>query len=74
MRFILNTKKMKIKALIGINGYSLMVCHCSGNLYHLSIIDQESMVHDFEGIYPSLKNAIARGRKVIETISCSKHI
>ena len=65
---------MKIKALIGIDGYSLMVCHCSGKLYHLSIIDQKSILHNFEGIYPSLKSAIARGRKVIETINCSKHI
>ena len=65
---------MKIQALIGIDGYSLMVCHCSGNLYHLSIIDQENMVHDFEGIYSSLYNAIDRGKSVVQTLSCSRPI
>ena len=60
---------MKIKALIGIDGYSLMVCHCSGNLYHLSIIDRENVLLSFEGIYTNSKNAIARGRSIIQTIS-----
>ena len=63
---------MKIKALIGIDGYSLMVCHCHGRLYRLSIINQENIVHNFEGVYSSLRDAINRGRSVIQNISCSK--
>lgn len=58
---------MKIKALICIDRYSLMVCHCSGRLYHLSVINQENIVHSFEGIYSSLDNAINRGRSVIKS-------
>ncbi|MCC0175526.1 hypothetical protein I4641_00835 [Waterburya agarophytonicola K14] len=59
---------MKIKALIGIEDYSLMVCHCSGNLYHFSIMNQENILHNFEGIYPSVENAIARGKAVVNTL------
>ena len=65
---------MKIKALIGIEGYSLMVCHCSGKLYHISVINKEKVIHNFEGIYSSLDNAINRGRSVIENLKYSKYI
>ncbi len=71
---ILNTKNMKVKAVIGIDGYSLMVCHCSGNLYHLSIIEQDTTVHDFEGIYSNLRNAIERGKSVIQILNYTKPI
>ncbi len=59
---------MKIQALIGINGYSLLVCHGRGNLYSLSIVDRQIVVHNFEGIYPNLLQAIARGKSVIENL------
>ena len=58
---------MKIQTLIGIDGYSLLVCS-SGNLYSVSIIDKKTIVHSFEGIYPSLPRAIARGRGVIKNL------
>lgn len=62
---------MKIQTLIGIDGYSLLVCQGSGNLYSLSIINQKAIVYNFEGIYPSLFQAIARGKSVIENLrSC----
>jgi len=59
---------MNIQALIGIDGYSLLVSRGSGNLYSLSIIDREVAVHNFDGIYPNLATAIARGRAIIENI------
>lgn len=65
---------MKIKALIGIDKYSLMVCHYSGNLYHLSIIDQENILYNFEGVYSSLNNAVDRGRSVIKSLGNNKHV
>ena len=60
---------MKIKALIGINDYRLMVCHCLGNLYHLSIINQNNLINSFDGIYPDLHNAIDRRKAVIANLS-----
>ena len=60
---------MKIQTLIGIDGYSLLVCG-SRNLYSVSIIDRKTVVHSFEGIYPSLPRAIARGRAVIKNLEC----
>ena len=57
---------MKIETLLGIGGYSLFVGHCSGNLYRLSIIDQENKTYNFEGIYANLQAAIERGKSVIE--------
>ena len=65
---------MKIKALIGIDNYSLMVCHCWGNLYHLSIIERENIIHKFDGIYPNLGNAVDRGKFVIENLRKEKFI
>ena len=65
---------MKIKALIGIDNYSLMVCHCYGKLYQIGIINQENIVHSFEGVYPSLSSAINRGRAVIKNLSFIKQI
>ncbi|WP_019506836.1 hypothetical protein [Pleurocapsa sp. PCC 7319] len=59
---------MKIKTLLGFNEYSLIVCNESGNLYHLSIIDQENKVHNFEGIYPTLQTAIEQGKSVIQNL------
>ena len=64
---------MKTETLIGINGYVLMVCHCRGKLYHLSIINQENIVSSFEGIYPSLNSAIDRGKSIIENMEHSKY-
>ena len=63
---------MKIKALIGIGDYSLMVCHCYGKLYQISIINQENIVHSFEGVYPRSSSAIARGKAVIKNLSFVK--
>lgn len=65
---------MKIKAMLGIDSYSLMVCHCSGKLYHLSIVDCKNEIYSFEGIYSSLGNAIDRGKSVVKGLSYSKHI
>lgn len=65
---------MKIKALIGIDSYSLMVCHCSEKLYRLSIVDSENVIYSFEGIYQTLGDAIDRGKSVIRTLNYSKHI
>ena len=62
---------MKIQATIGIGDYMLMVCHCYGNLYRLSIINQNYVLHNFEGIYPELQSAIARGRAVINHLTYS---
>lgn len=59
---------MNIQTLIGIDGYSLLVSRGAGNLYSLSIIDREIGVHNFDGTYPNLAMAIARGRTVIENL------
>ena len=59
---------MNIQTLIGIDGYSLLVSRGAGNLYSLSIIDREIGVHNFDGTYPNLATAIARGRAVIENL------
>ncbi len=59
---------MKIQALIGIDGYSLLVCQGRGKLYSLSIVDRQITVHSFEGIYPDLEGAIARGKSVIKNL------
>lgn len=64
---------MKIKTLIGINGYTLMVSHSSGQLYHLNIINPKNVVSTFEGIYPNLGNAISRGKSVIKNMRHSKY-
>ena len=63
---------MKIEATIGIGKYVLMVCHCYGNLYRLSIINQNCVAHNFEGIYPSLEKAIARGKSAIACLEYSQ--
>lgn len=63
---------MKIETVIGIDDYSLLVSHCSGNLYLLSIIEQGIVVHNFEGIYPTLQTAIERGKSVIQTLKSLK--
>lgn len=63
---------MNIKTLLGINGYSLLVYHGSGNLYRLSIIEREMIVHTFEGIYPTLQTAIARGKSVVQNLESIK--
>ena len=74
---------MEIKILLGIDDYTLLICYrsqptyqtprevsevSSPNLYRLSIIDRESKVHEFEGIYPTLMAAVERGRLVIRTL------
>ena len=59
---------MKIKTLLGMNGYSLIVCHCSGNSYKLSIIEQDRTIISFEGIYATLQIAIDRGKSVIQNL------
>ena len=59
---------MKIKTLLGINGYSLIVCHCSGNSYQLSIIERDQTIINFEGIYVTLQIAIDRGKSVIQNL------
>ena len=63
-----STRIMNIQTLIGIDGYSLFVSRGSKNLYSLSIIDRQSTVHSFAGVYPSLATAIARGKAVIENL------
>jgi hypothetical protein len=66
---------MNIQTLLNFNGYSLLVSHCSGNLYRLSIIEREIVIHTFEGIYPTLQTAIARGKSIIENLdSWSKNL
>lgn len=62
---------MKVQATICIGEYILMVCHCHDNLYRLSIINQNYVLHNFEGIYRDLKSAIARGKSVINHLSYS---
>ena len=64
---------MKIQTLLGFNEYSLIICHDSENLYHLSIIDREHQVHNFEGIYPTLQTAIEKGKSVIHNLEYLKH-
>ena len=59
---------MKIQSLLNFMGYSLIVCRTWENLYCLSIIDQDYKVHNFEGIYPSLQNAIEQGKSVIQNL------
>lgn len=59
---------MKIQALLGINGYNLMVCQSTRNLYHFSILDRSIVVHNFDGVYPNLEAAIARGKSVIQNL------
>ncbi len=36
--------------------------------FSLSIVDRQIVVHNFEGIYPNLLQAIARGKSVIENL------
>ncbi len=64
---------MKIKTLLGINGYSLIVCHCSGNSYQLSIIEQDQTIISFEGIYATLQIAIDRGKSVIQNLDYCRY-
>ena len=59
---------MEIQTLLNIDGYTLLVCNCSNNLYRLSIIDDEAKVYEFEGIYPTFKAAKERGYSVIRTL------
>ena len=68
MKKCIDRERMKIQTLLGINGYSLMVCHCSGNLYYLSIIKPGVTIYSFEGIYPTIQAAIERGKSVIQNI------
>ena len=64
---------MKIQTLIGIDGYSLLISQNSKNSYSFSIIDRQIVVHNFEGIYPNLTLAIARGKSVIENLKYWQH-
>ena len=59
---------MKIQTLLNIDGYTLLICDCSNNLYRLSIIDDTAQVYEFEGIYPNLIAAKRRGYCVIRTL------
>ena len=68
MKKCIDRERMKIQTLLGINGYSLMVCHCSGNLYRLIIIERDITIYSFEGIYPTIQAAIERGKSVIQNI------
>ncbi len=67
-----NYIQMKIQTLLGIDGYSLLVCYCSGNLYRLNIVDQESKAYNFEGIYPTVEAAIEQGKSVIQNLESLK--
>ena len=59
---------MNIQTVLGIDGYSLIVCHCYGKLYRLSIIDREEIIHTCEGIYPTLQAAVERGKSVVRNL------
>ncbi|WP_036484592.1 hypothetical protein [Myxosarcina sp. GI1] len=59
---------MQIPTILRGDRYSLFVCQSSQNLYHLSIVEGENIVHSFEGIYPSLPTAIERGKSIIKNL------
>lgn len=58
--------------ILNSDGYSLFVCHCSRNLYRISIMDDSHQTYHFEGIYPNLQAAIARGKSVIQNFQAGK--
>ncbi len=59
---------MENQTLLNIDGYTLLVCDYSNNLYRLSIIDRTAQVYEFEGIYPTFMAAKERGYSVIRTL------
>lgn len=64
---------MKIQTLLGIDGCSLIICQSPGNLYSLSIVDQNNNTHSFQGIYSTLQCAINRGKSIIQNINSLQH-
>lgn len=63
---------MEIQTLLGINGYSLLICYFQNNLYRLNVVERSTVVHSFEGIYPTRQAAIERGKSVIQNLESSK--
>ena len=57
-----------IPTLSNTDGYNLLVYCSSGNLYCINIMDNIGQFHNFEGIYPDLQAAVARGKAVIANL------
>ena len=66
---------MKIKDVIGIDGYTLIVYRSVELLYHFGIIDSSGIAFRFDSIFLTAEEAKARGREAMDiAFDFDKHL